>query len=173
MSEAENEAGTEEQGENPNLRHLREKAEQADAARAAEAQLRKEVAFLKAGIDTDSKLGGLLFKTYEGDLSDLDSLKKEATEIGALKAEEPVAETPAEDSEPTGSDQRRQLADGAPADTGEKLHPWTEAQKVYDRAMSDGETWEESAGLALNSLANAAMRGDPRAIVQQKQTARG
>lgn len=159
-----------ESSENANIRLLREKAAKADEATAAHAALQREVAFLKAGIDTDSKLGKLLFKSYEGDLTDIEALKTEATEIGAIQAAAPAEQasaeqSSAEDHEPTGSTQRQELAAGAPADTGEKLHPWKSAQEVFDRSMSDGETWEHSAGMALNALANAAQSGDVRATV--------
>jgi hypothetical protein len=57
--------------ENANIRQLREQAKAADAAEARVAALRREVAFLKAGIDTDSKAGAYLLKGYEGSMDDL------------------------------------------------------------------------------------------------------
>lgn len=160
------------ENENANIRQLREQAKAGREHQAAAEALRREVAFLKAGIDTDSKLGKLLFKSYEGDLSDIEALKTEATEIGALKGTSTPVEGEAgseEASEPTGTNERRELAANAPADEPSEKHPVQAARDAYDSAMERSSTWEEAAGEFVHSLAEAAMSGDQRAVVVDKR----
>lgn len=172
MPEDENDLENEGGNENPNLRHIREKAERTEKAEAAEASLRREVAFLRAGIDTDSKLGALFQRSYEGDVTDVDALVAEAKELGvpfkgqSAPVEEPQSE---ESNEPTGSDQRRELANNAPADSGEQEHPWVRAEAAFKDAQSSGARWEEAGGEAVRILAQAANAGDERAIVKRQR----
>ena len=170
MPEADEQDTGQEAHDNPNIRQLREKAERASELERQVAAQARELAFVKAGIDTESKLGSLLFKSYEGDVSDIEALKKEATEIGAIRVEEPTgSESGASDEapEPTGSDQRRDLASGAPADEQPQVDPYQEAQAKYDTAMGNGATWEVAAGEFFHSLGEAARRGDQRVILPQ------
>jgi len=64
-----------ENGEDP-IKDLRAKADQATKLEAANTVQAREIAFLKAGIDTESAIGGLMFKAYEGEL-DKDTLSTE------------------------------------------------------------------------------------------------
>lgn len=84
--------------ENRNIRQLREKAKEADNLKGelTKAQdeartARRELAFLKAGIDTESNVGKLFAKAYDGDTS-LDAVKAAAAEYGLIKADEPSEE---------------------------------------------------------------------------------
>jgi hypothetical protein len=79
-----------------NIRALRQAAEDGKRAREEAAEARRELLFVKAGVDTESKLGQLLFKTYEG--NDLEALKQEWTELSGSSA-------PTSDPGPTGSEQ--------------------------------------------------------------------
>lgn len=156
------------ENENPNIKLLREKANKADEAEAALAASRRENAMLRSGIDLESPLGDFFVKSYTGDPADVDALKAEATRLGVpfkgAPVEAPSGETE-EPAEPTGTEQRSALSDGAPADTGEDTDPRQTAKEHFDRRMSEGAPQEDAAGEALNILANAAQRGDPRVIV--------
>jgi hypothetical protein len=168
--------GTEDGSENPNIRQLREQAKAGREATAANEALQREVAFLKAGIDTDSKLGKLLFRSYEGDLTDIETLKAEATELGAIKVVEQTTEGgesgeaggESEGSqEPTGSSERRDLASGATVTDNQEVDPNQVAHQAFESAMSRGETWETAAGEMFHSLAEAAAAGDRRVVLPQ------
>lgn len=84
------------QKDTPVIRELRKDAKQAKKARAeanAKAEeaerLRRELAFVKAGIETDSRLGQMLFKSYDGELT-AEAIKSFAAEVGlATPAVEP------------------------------------------------------------------------------------
>jgi hypothetical protein len=89
---------TEDDG-NANIKALRQAARDgkrakadADAARSEAEAARRELAFVRLGIDPDSKNGKLLAKAHEGEIS-VDALRATAVEYGLLDApkdEKPV-----------------------------------------------------------------------------------
>lgn len=169
------ETGTQQTNEDPNLKHLREKAAKADEAEAALADARRENAILRAGIDTESKLGQMFVKAYDGDFADVEALKAAAKEIGVPIRGETVEETSTttadaatETAEPTGTTERQQLAAGAVADTGESPDPRKLATDQFNADMAAGLEQDEAAGRAFNLLVNAANGGDPRVLVRER-----
>lgn len=170
--------GTDDGGD-PNLRLLREKAGKADEATAALAAAQRENAMLRSGIDLEDPLGKYFVETYPGDPTDLVTLKAEAEKLNVpfIQKAEPVVTDPtapaagevAEVIEPTGTAQRTALSDGAPADTGVDVDPRQQAKEHFEQRMKQGASRETAAGETINMLANAAHRGDPRAIVRPAQ----
>jgi len=77
-----------EETDQPDIRALRKAAEAGKKAQDELSQMKRELLFAKAGIDTASKIGGLLFKTWEGD--DVESLKAEAMDLGIVGGAEPA-----------------------------------------------------------------------------------
>lgn len=63
------------------IKDLRAKAERGSQAEAELAAARRELAFTKAGINTDTKPAQALLKTYEGELT-TEAIKAEAAEWG-------------------------------------------------------------------------------------------
>lgn len=159
--------------ESPNMKRMRELAEkgqQAEEALARAATLERENALLRSGVDTETPLGKLFAKAYDGE-NDPEAIKAAATEagiplVGTTTPPAEGAQTPPPE-EPTGTEQRQQLAAGAPADTGEMPHPNTIARQIFDKEMESGGTWEEAAGLMIASKSAAAMSGDLRGTVRQ------
>lgn len=78
---------TDDTEDTPNIRSLRQAAEDGKRAREEATAARRELLFVKAGVDTESKLGQLLFKTYDG--NDLEALKQEWTELSGHTAPTP------------------------------------------------------------------------------------
>ena len=112
------------------LKNLRQAAE---AGRKAQ----REVAFLKAGVDTDSPIGKLLFKSYDGDL-DIEAIKASALEVGAIKA--PAA--PAQDTGPTAEElaqtaMRNDLASNSGTPSNTEANPYDEALAAFDQRALD------------------------------------
>jgi hypothetical protein len=163
----------------PNIKALRDAAEQGKADRAENEKLRKELLFTKAGIDTDTKLGALLFKTHDGD--DVEALKTEWSEL----APAPAAEAPPADpgDQPGQAEQQRHREDisgtGAPAGgQGEQT------ENPYDAAYAKFN--DRSSGLPLSNRQEDALAvvlegfvaGDPRVMFDrtdwaQKQQTHG
>ncbi len=77
-----------EQPQTSGVKALREKAEQ-DARELAAA--RRELAFLKAGVDLDSKMGQVFAKGYDGEL-DPDAIRNEWSELAPKRDEAPPSE---------------------------------------------------------------------------------
>lgn len=71
------------------FRQLREKAKRTTKAEAEAERLRRENAFLKAGIDTEDPKAKYFYKGYDGDL-ERDAIRAAAAEIGLA---EPITRT--------------------------------------------------------------------------------
>lgn len=135
---------------------------------------RRELAFVKAGIDTSTKLGQLFAKSFEGDVNDIEAIKAEAKELGILKdpstdpatppAEIPDSSTPQPPAD-SSAQERSSLANGATPDDGSGTDPRQTAMDLAQSALKQGAPWEVAAGGFINQLANAAARGDQRVIV--------
>lgn len=70
-------------GDNPNLRQLRKKARDHDTVLAERDQLKRELAFTKAGIP-DTPIGRLLAKSYDGEPTP-EAIRAYAVEHGVLE----------------------------------------------------------------------------------------
>jgi hypothetical protein len=155
--------------ENPNLKLLREKAKTADEATAALAIAQREIAVLKSPIDAESPLGKFFLQSYTGDITDTDALLAAANEIGvpmkgaAVTKPEGEVETP---PEPNGTEDRQELAAGAPADTSVSPDPNKVAKDTFDAAIAAGKTEEAARGEMLQVIAQAGLAGDPRVLVE-------
>lgn len=109
------------------IRALEKKAKRADEAETELAQLRRERAFLKAGISDDGKLGTLFMNGYTGQIDDADALRAAAIEFGVLQPPQGQQEATeqslaghqaavnaaagAQPATPAGTDLQAQLAD--------------------------------------------------------------
>jgi len=98
-------------------RRLEADAEAGRKAQAEAAQARRELAFLKAGVDLESPLGKLFAKGYDGDLTP-DAVKSAAVEAGIV--EQPQAAVPQE--ELAAHDRFAQAAGGATSQTDEQAY---------------------------------------------------
>lgn len=159
---------TNEDEDSPVITRLRQQARDGDAARKEADSLKRELAFARAGIDTTTKAGSLLFKAWEGDPSDIEALKAEAAELG-IGAPPVVEEKPTED---TGTATRRMVADGAPADFGGSEDPRKVALGEAQEAIKNGARAEVAQGHFINQLAQAAIGGDQRVILDPKGMSR-
>jgi hypothetical protein len=76
------------------IRDLEKRAKDAERVRAEADEARRELAFLKAGIDLDSPQGKLFAKAYDGEFT-VDAVRASATEYGVL--ETPKQQIPTEE----------------------------------------------------------------------------
>lgn len=168
FTESQDPSDTEVPNEDPNLKLLREKAKRTDESESALAAARRENAMLRSGIDLESPLGEFFVKSYDGDPTDIDTLKAKATELGVPFTNATVVDPvdPVETTEPTGTEQRSALSDGAAADAPEDEHPDKIAKDTYDRMMAQGAPQDHAAGEYLAIRARYAMQGDKRVIAE-------
>lgn len=153
-----------EESDQPDIRALRKAAEAGKKAQDELAQMKRELLFAKAGIDTSSKIGGLLFKTWEGE--DLDSLKAEAVDLGLVGNTEPASrvEIPAEEREQQNFRQTLNRGQAAAATEMPEADPYDEANQLFNEARKRGVTMEDAGLAAIDRILVAASSGDRRAI---------
>lgn len=155
-----------------NLKGLRAAARAGEQALAENAELKKQLLFAKAGIDTDSKIGSMLYRTWEGD--DLTALKVEAQELGLL-GEKPAAgeaaPTPAQQDQ--GQQQFRDaMAGGRPAGQlpeQEQIDPVGVALQGFHEDIKRGGTREAAQLAAIDKVLVQAVNGNRNAIFDPTQ----
>ena len=146
------------EGGSDNIRDLRQAADEGRKAKAEFEQAKREIAFLRAGVDTTSKLGAMFFKSYDGDLS-TEAIKAEATELGMFQT--PAApEVPQAERE--FSQARMDLASEAGTPAAHEEDPYVTSRKSWEDARGEGATLQEAFGAAMGPLLQAAHRGDQR-----------
>ena len=162
MAEETEDTGTED------VSALRKAAEDGRSARAEADLARKELAFVKAGVDTSTKPAQALLNSYAGDLS-AEAIQAEAREWSLLKSDEaPAAPDYTEEAK---AQEMRDGLDGSPA-------PDTQPEKSgVDKAFEQFKIDRESGGYsqtdatnrAIGGIINAARQGDPQAIFNRER----
>jgi hypothetical protein len=96
---------------------------------------KKESAFIKAGVDVETKVGKLFFNSFDGDLADIEAIRKEAEELGippvvtgapTMQQQQAAATAGSED---TGSQLRNELSNGAASNEVVEKSPLQEARE--------------------------------------------
>lgn len=167
--------GTPEQEESEGIKNLRREAKEGSDAKAENARLQREMAFMRAGIDTTSKPAQALIASYDGAL-ETDAIKAEATEWGLVKAD---GTPPPEPSYGEGSPEQQQQAireqtNGQPAPIQDPP-----AKPVMDTAIANyhqnrsGGMADEGAQVqAFGEVIRGAAMGDKSTIFDPQEWAR-
>ena len=156
--------------EQHDIKSLRKAAEAGKQAQNELAEMKRELLFAKAGIDTGSKIGKLLFKTWDGE--DLDSLKTEASDLG-IGGVEASRKNEVESEERGQQDFRQTFAKGnigAPSELPER-DPFDEAYDLFHEARKRGTTMDDAGLAAIDRVLVAAASGDKRAIFDPNEWA--
>ena len=144
------------------IKDLREAAERGKKATQENDALKREMAFLKAGVDTESKAGQLLFKAYDGEL-DVESIRTEADELGLFKSSEepaPVMEqTPSEDRQATTD--RQALAETSVPPGSQTESPYDAGHREFKEMLDKGRPTEDSAARFVHTVLEAAGGSNP------------
>lgn len=154
------------QSEEQEKTYTRMKREDIKALEEAAAQakaiplMQKELAFAKAGVDTDSKIGKMLFQTYEGELTK-EAIIAEAQEIGLLEKVTSNPEVPKEEKDST--KERQALNNGAQPPGDNPIHPKQEAVDNAKRVVEEGGKFDHAAGAFISTLVQRYADGDQRA----------
>ena len=149
-----------------NQRELARKAKENEAAALERDAAKRELAFLKAGIDTDSPVGKLFTKAYDGELT-AEAIKAAASEIGLTQEApaEPPAEQPPSEEELHEQRLRQQLAQGTGPGQTPPPDPRQEAKDAVKSAKDNGDSDEKALASGFAVLREAATRGDDRVII--------
>lgn len=157
---------------NNDIKELRRKADEASAAKREADAAKRELAFVRAGIDTENGPGKLLFKSYDGELTK-EAVEAAAAEYGITPASASSTSTQGETTppppqhDPAQSAERNALASGSGAPNTESAeHPGSLAMKDYQDARARGVPEEKAAAAAFSRIVAAANAGDKRVIIE-------
>ena len=144
------------------IKDLREAAERGKKATQENDALKREMAFLKAGVDTESKAGQLLFKAYDGEL-DVESIRTEADELGLFKSFEESA--PVTEQAPSGDRQatteRQALAETSVPPGSQTESPYDAGHREFKEMLDQGRPTEDSAARFVHTVLEAAGGSNP------------
>lgn len=147
----------------------------AKAAEAAEGRAAKrELAMLKAGVDTESKVGQMFAAMYDGALDDPAAIKAAWDDLG-VGAPAPPAEPTVNDEPPPGpteSQSRRLIAAGDGMDPqlpGEPKPPsMDDIYEDYNNLIKDGSTKEDASIAVFGQIFQQAAAGNGEYLWDEK-----
>ena len=148
--------------ENINIKDLREAAERGRKASSELDAMKREMAFLKAGVDLEKKAGQLLMKAYDGDLEP-ELIRAEAEELGAIVGPAP---TPVEEVQEidTSTAERQALVQDSVAPEATTESPYDRGHREFQEMLNDGRPKEDAAARFVHTVLEAAGQGDDRVI---------
>ena len=142
------------------IKELRDAADRGKKATQELDAMKREMAFLKAGVDTDTKAGQLLYKAYDGEL-ETEAIQAEWSELVPGTAAPPPEPETVDATDTQVAEQRRELA-------GDSVPPGTQTESPYDaghrefKAMMDaGRPKEDSAARFIHTVLEAAGGNSP------------
>ena len=152
----------EETEQQEDVSELRKAAEAGKSARQEADLAKKELAFVKAGINTDTKPAQALLRSYDGDLT-TDAIQAEAREWSLLETPAP-AEKPDYSAEAEQQELRDQVNTGEPApDTQPQVSLVEQAFKEFHTDREGGKSQTEATNQVIGKIIKAAAMGDPQA----------
>lgn len=151
-------------------RQLREYAKRQAQKAEKVSVLEREVAFLRAGVDTSTRKGQAFAATFEGDIADVQAIVADAREFdpsilrGENTATVTATTTPAEQGtevtqEPSGSAERTALANGAVPSGGAIEDIVSSSMASAREAMERGAGQDEAIGSMIALRARGAAEG--------------
>lgn len=149
---------------------LRAAADRGKAAQQEADALRRELAFTKAGVNTDTPIGKLFVKSYDGNL-EVDDVKAAWAEVAPApvadgNTPEPVVTTPTTE-QTNETEQRRLLTSGGAGDSPIPTPPEDPVARGYDafhERMQGGDRRETASAEVFGSLFKGASEGDERVL---------
>ena len=148
--------------ENTSIKDLREAAERGRKASSELDAMKREMAFLKAGVDLEKKAGQLLMKAYDGDLEP-ELIRAEAEELGAVMG---AAPTPVEEAQEidTSTAERQALVQDSVAPEATTESPYDRGHREFQDMLNDGRPKEDAAARFVSTVLEAAGQWDDRVI---------
>jgi hypothetical protein len=142
---------------------LREKADEAAKLTQQNRAQSAEIAMLKAGIPTGSKVGQAFVREYDGEL-DPATIKEAAVEWGLWQPEGSDAKP---EPDATAADRDKLKMGGNPSDgDAPKPHPAEAALETMRQDMKSGLPTETSRIKAVAGIIGAAIDGDERVLIK-------
>ena len=146
--------------ENTSIKDLREAAERGRKASSELDAMKREMAFLKAGVDLEKKAGQLLMKAYDGDLEP-ELIRAEAEELGAITGAAPTPVAEAQEIDTSTAERQALIQDSvAPEATTES--PYDRGHREFQDMINEGRPKEDAAARFVHTVLEAAGQGDER-----------
>jgi hypothetical protein len=152
--------------ETSGIKELRDAAERGRQASQELEEMKREMAFMKAGVDTDSKAGQLLFKAYDGEL-ETESIQAEWQELvpTPVPVEEPEpAQDTVNETDTQVSQQRQALAEDSVSVEATTQSPYEQGFQEFQKSYDSGRPKDESAARFVHTVLEAAGQGDERVV---------
>ena len=141
------------------IKELRDAADRGKKATQELDAMKREMAFLKAGVDTDTKAGQLLYKAYDGDL-ETEAIQAEWSELVPGAAAPPPAET-VDAADTQVAEQRRDLAGDNVPPENQTESPYDAGHREFREMMDAGRPKEDSAARFIHPVLEAAGGNSP------------
>ena len=141
------------------IKELRDAADRGKKATQELDAMKREMAFLKAGVDTDTKAGQLLYKAYDGDLETA-AIQAEWAELVPAAAAPPPAET-VDATDTQVSQQRQDLAGDSVPPENQTESPYDAGHREFKAMMDAGRPKEDSAARFIHTVLEAAGGNSP------------
>jgi len=155
-----------EENQDQDVSELRKAAEGGKQAKREAEMAKRELAFVKAGVDTDSKPARALLENYEGELSK-EAIQAEAKDWGLVKdaESEPAPDPAASQAEAIAETQTiREALEGQPApDEPPEVGGVDAALKNFLKNKEDGMSQVNATNHAFGEVIKAAAQGDKQA----------
>ena len=147
---------------------IKELRDAADRGRKASQELdamKREMAFMKAGVDTDSKAGQLLYKAYDGELETA-LIQAEWQELVPAAASPPPEPEIVDATDTQVASQRRDLAEDAVPPESQTESPYDAGHREFKEMLDAGRPKEDSAARFVHTILEAAGgdKPDPRVL---------
>ena len=141
------------------IKELRDAADRGKKATQELDAMKREMAFLKAGVDSDTKAGQLLYKAYDGDL-ETEAIQAEWSELVPGAAAPPPAET-VDATDTQVAEQRRDLAGDSVPPENQTESPYDAGHREFRTMMDEGRPKEDAAARFFNTVLEAAGGDNP------------
>lgn len=155
------------------LAGLRAAAEAGKEAQKRAAELEKQLLFAKAGVDTDTKIGKMLFNSWDGDVNDIAALRAEAIEVGAIKSSDDEGTPPPALQDASQQEFRNALSGGQAGggNTDPGPDPYEQVLSEFHRDREGGMPRKDAGQLAVAKVLRKASDGDKRVLFDERDWA--
>lgn len=148
------------------IKDLREAANRANEHKAAANAAQRELAFVKAGVDTDSPLGKLVLTGYDGELTP-EAIKSYVGSLGVGGTQQQQIS----EEEQAATQIRQGLAGGsAPAvpPAPEIIDPFKDGLDTFHESLSKGRSREDASAEFFTRVFDQAAKGNNTVLIEPR-----
>ena len=142
------------------IKELRDAAERGKKASQELDAMKREMAFMKAGVDTDTKAGQLLFKAYDGEL-ETELIQAEWSELVPAAAAPPPEPETVDATDTQVAQQRQDLAGDSVPPENQTESPYAAGHREFREMLDAGRPKEDSAARFIHTVLEAAGGTNP------------